>query len=424
MEEPIIAELKSSSLQLLESFGNPQFYVSLFCIGAALSVAWLMAYLIRNRVAQQFMEHPPRKIDAEFVLKPLALTGPVLAILYLSVSKPFAAQHGSPEWVEAALHLTLAYLIARIITLVIRFRPMAYFIATIIMAIAILDVTGFMQSTSTYLDAMSFQVGKVKISVLGLINGIIVLALVLWVAGVLSRTLESYLRRTSSLSYNGRELTVKFFRIFLYFVALMIGLSFMGVDLTAFAVLGGALGVGIGLGFQQLTSNFVSGITLLAEKSVRIGDLVELGTETGWVRQLNLRYMLIETLDGKELFIPNQDFASTRIINWTHSNYKARITINVTVAYGSKPQQVIDILCACAKAHPLCMTDQKPNAFLKEFADNGLNFTLNFWIGDVRDGRFAPQSDVMIAILQEFEKAGIEIPYPQRVVHMTTAKAG
>ncbi|MFO0390203.1 MAG: mechanosensitive ion channel family protein [Alphaproteobacteria bacterium] len=409
---------ESSFAHFAESLSTPQFYLSMFGIGLAVSVAWLMAFLIQKRVRQRLREKPPQKIDAEFIIKPLSLLGPLLGIIYLNVAKPFIYEYGSKLWVDAAVSLTLAYLFAKMVILILGFRAIGYFIATLIMLMAGLEVSGLLATITAYLEAISFTLGKFKLSMLGIIKGIISLVIVFWAAGALSKTLESYLRRSSSLSYNARELTVTFFKIFLYFVALLITLSYADVDLTAFAVFGGALGVGLGLGLQKIASNFISGVGLLMEKSVQVGDLVQLGEDTGWVRQLNIRYMLIETFDGREIFIPNEDFANSRVTNWTHSSKKARVTIPVTAAYGSNPQQVIDILVMCASLHARCTKDPAPAAVLREFAENGLNFELTFWVDDVREGRYNVQSDVMIAVLEKFKDVGIDIPYPQRVVHI------
>ena len=257
---------------------------------------------------------------------------------------------------------------------------------------------------------MGFDIGQFHISILNLFHGLFILVIVFWVAGVLSRTLESYLRRSSSLSYMARELSVKFFRIFVYFMAFMITLSAIGVDLTAFAVFGGALGVGVGLGLQKITANFVSGITLLMEKSIKIGDLIEIAGNAGWVRQLNIRYALIETPEGKEILIPNEELISTRVINWSHTSNTARVDIKVTVPYDANPSKVRDLMLSAARAYPLCLKNPPPNCWLREFADNGLQFLLIFWIPDVHEGRYGPQSDVMMAILDKFSKEGIIIP--------------
>lgn len=295
-------------------------------------------------------------------------------------------------------------------------KKLLLFIAVIVAITIALNLTGFMSPVTAYLDSLAFEIGKFHFSMLNLIHGLIILVIVFWLAHLSSNTLESYLRRSSRLTYNARELTVKFFRIFVYFVALMITLSAIGVDLTAFAVFGGALGVGIGLGLQKITANFVSGITLLLEKSIKIGDLIEIGTESGWVRQLNVRYMLMETFDGRELMIPNEELTSTRVTNWTHTHNQARVEVKVGVAYNTDLKLAQKLMLAAALEYPKCLKDPEPKCWLREFADSAVNFQLVFWVPDVRDGRLGPQSDVMFAIYEKFKAHGVEIPFPQRVV--------
>ncbi|MDE3060180.1 MAG: mechanosensitive ion channel [Pseudomonadota bacterium] len=400
--------------EFIAALGNPDFYIEVTLIGIALALAFIMAILIRRRFVAHLKAHPPKRIDAEFITRPLLLLGPLLALLYLSVIKPLAEEYSSTggDWTDATIQLCIAWLIAKAVLLIVRSRPVAWFIAIVVMIVGVLRATGFIHSTVVYLKSMGFDIGQYHISMLNLVHGVVILVVVFWIAGALSRTLESYLRRSSALSYNARELVLKFFRIFLYFLAIMITLSALGVDLTAFAVFGGALGVGIGLGLQKITANFVSGITLLMEKSIRIGDMLEIGGQTGWVRQLNMRYTLLETPDGREVLIPNEELMSTRVINWTHSSNHARIEIKVNVSYASDPAKVRELMTQAAREHKLCLKDPAPNCYLREFGENAMQFQLFFWIADVQEGRLGPQSDVMISILDKFRKGGIAIPCP------------
>lgn len=297
-------------------------------------------------------------------------------------------------------------------------KKLLLFVTAVVAIVMTLNITGLMAPITKQLDSLAFDIGNFHLSLLSLVQGLIILVIVLWVARLTANTLEAYLRRSPYLSYNARELTAKFFRIFVYFIALMIALSAIGVDLTAFAVFGGALGVGIGLGLQKITSNFVSGITLLMEKSIKLGDLVEVGNVSGWVRQLNVRYTLIETFDGREVMIPNEDLASTRVSSWTHSHNMARVEVPVGVAYGSDLRLVQKLMVEAAEEHPKCVKSQETRCWLREFGDSSVNFLLVFWVSDVREGRFGPKSDVMFAIFDKFKQHGIEIPFPQRVVTM------
>lgn len=398
----------TSKEEVLIAAGNPDFYIGLTFIAVSLLLAWFVAFLIRRKTKQQLAAHPPKKIDSEFITRPLSLLGPLLALLFLSAIKPFSEQYANGgDEVQAVMHVCLAYLAARCVLLLIGSRLVSWLLAFVIMAVALLDVTGFIKSITAALSATAFEIGKFRISLLNLIHGLIILVVVFWGAGVLSRTLESYLRRSSHLSYNARELTVKFFRVFVYFVALMITLSVLGVDLTAFAVFGGALGVGIGLGLQKITANFVSGITLLLEKSIKIGDLVEVAGNTGWVRQLNIRYALLETADGRELLIPNDDLISTRVTNWTYSNDHARVDITVILPHNANIKRARQLMLDAAQQYKNYLHDPAPSCYVREFSLQGIVLLLSFWIPDVKEGRYGPQSEVMLSILEKFRAEGI-----------------
>jgi len=411
----LAAKFATRKDELLAALANPDFYIEWMLIGIALVLAWLVALLIRRHVGKRLAEKPLQRIDPEFITKPLSLLAPLLALLYLGIIKPLAesyAKSGGGDGTELVMQLCIAWILAKCVLLIVRSRPMAWFIAVVIMVIATLRATGFIRSTAAYLNSMAFDVGQFHLSMLHLVRGSVILVVVFWVAGLLSRTLESYLRRSSSLSYNARELTVKFFRLLIYFIALMITLSALGVDLTAFAVFGGALGVGVGLGLQKITANFISGITMLMEKSIQIGDLIEVGGVTGHVRELNIRYALIAAADGREILIPNEELLTTRVTNWTHTSNNARIDVKIGVAYKSDPAKVIALMLEAAGEHKFCLKDPPPSCFLREFGDNALIFLLTFWIPDVQDGRMQPQSEVMMAILEKFKKAKIGIPCP------------
>ncbi len=407
---PLAKKIFLTQKELLEALSGSDFYIEWLLIGGALALALLFSVLARRRLKQHLKEHPPKKIDVEFIVKPVQLLSPVLAMICLSGVRPFVAEFGG-AWIDAVSQLCLAYMFAKGARMIVRSRMIGYFIAIIIMTVAVLDVTGFTPSLTAYLDARAFEVGKFKISALKLIYGVVILVIVFWMAGISSSTLESYLRRSSGMSYSARELTVKFFRIFVYFVALLVTLSAMEVDLTAFAVFGGALGVGIGLGLQRLTANFVSGITILVEKSIKIGDLIEVAGNTGWVRQLYIRYALVETFDGRELLIPNEELVSTRVTNWTYTTDQARIEIIVRVTYESDPAKAKAMMLEAVREYPRSLKYPEASCVLKEFGDVGLVFSLTFWIADVKKGRADPQSDVMFAILDKFGKAGIEIAH-------------
>lgn len=406
---PIVKKISETRQELWGALFKNDFYLELMLVGIAIALAILVSYAIRFRTNIYLQAHPLKKLDKEFVTKPLAILSPILAYLFLNFIKPIAIEYSKNSVItDAAIQLCIYYIVAKLVLLIIRSRLVASFIAFVIMVIAVLDVSKFREGITGYLSDTSLHLGTFKLSLLNLVNGFVILVLVLWIAGLLSSTLESYLRRSSALSYNARELFVKFFRIFIYFVALLIALSVFGVDLTAFAVFGGAIGVGIGLGLQKITANFLSGITLLMEKSIMIGDLIEVAGNSGHVREMNIRYALIETPDGRELLIPNEELTSTRVTSWTHNNERARVEIKVTLDYGTDAKAAIKHMLEMAKAHPRCLKSPEPTCWLREFNDTGMLFLLTFWIGDVHEGRNTPQSEVMLNILDVFRRENIK----------------
>jgi len=194
------------------------------------------------------------------------------------------------------------------------------------------------------------------------------------------------------------------------------------IDLTTLKIFSGALGIGLGFGLQKIASNFISGIILLMEKSVEQDDLVEMGDgTTGFIRRSSARFTVIETFDGKEVMVPNEDFITNRVVNWTYSDTKGRIEIPIGVAYGSDIQKAHDLILEAATENPLCISDPAPFCYLRNFGDSSVDFILHLWIADVTGGRWKTQSQVMFEIWRKFKANEIEIPFPQRDLHLKSS---
>lgn len=395
--------------RLQEAMLDPQFYAETtgLAIAAFLGILTAMA---GARLLRKFHARytGPFDISSELVEHIIHLLNPICVIILISLWSPLAGQYiGANTLSDEALTLTGTWLLVRLIFAIVRARSVAWIISIIIIILSILSATGFLPITTKYLSDMAFQIGKYRISMLNLIHALIIFVVVFWLAGTLSKGLRTYLTRFPQLNYSTRELITKLFTVLVYFTAFMITLSALGVDLTALAVFSGALGVGIGLGLQKLTANFVSGVTLLVERSIKIGDIVEIGNITGTIRQLQMRYALIETADGRELMVPNEELISTKLTNWTYSNQHARIEISITIEYHSNVKLAQKLMLEAALAHPKCQEDPEPFCVLQEFTDIGMQFLLTFWIPDIRDGRLKPQSEVMFAIVERFRANGI-----------------
>ena len=294
-------------------------------------------------------------------------------------------------------------------------------LAFFIIAFLSLGLLDYLQPIKIFLDSesLSFIVGDSRFSAYLITKTILTTFILFWLTGIFSEFGETYIKNVEKLKIGNKALVAKIFQILIYFLAFMLGLDILGIDLTAFAIFSGAIGIGIGFGLQRIASNFISGLILLFEKSVENNDLIELVDGTyGFVRYIGARYTLIETFQGKEIMIPNEDFIINRVTNWTYSNHNGRVEIVIGVSYDSDIEEVMGLILESAKEHPRCINNPQPVCYLREFADNSVNFLLLFWVADVTLGRYEPQSDVMRTIWKRFKEHNITIPYPQRDLHI------
>ena len=282
-----------------------------------------------------------------------------------------------------------------------------------------LSFTGHLDALITFMDRISFKIGTYRFSIVSLFKGIIALTILLWVAGVANKFVRFFIGRFSKLRTSNRELAAKACQIAIYFVLFMVALDVMGIDLTALAVFGGAVGVGLGFGLQKVASNFISGLVLLMEKTVEVGDVLELESGLyGHVRQIGARYTMLETLDTKEVMVPNEELITTKVTNWTYTNPTGRMEIKVGVHYESDLDLARTSLVEALGEHPRILKQPEPQALLDEFGDSSVNFRVLFWMDDVSYRYFQVKSEVMFAIWNKLKEVDIEISYPQRDVNI------
>ncbi|MFY0636362.1 mechanosensitive ion channel family protein [Maricaulis maris] len=288
------------------------------------------------------------------------------------------------------------------------------------------STTGHLDIAREYLGApmLTFSVGSLSINAYDALRGMLVLVLVFWTTAIISALVEGRLKKLTRMRTTTRILITKIFQIALYVIAFLVTMDLIGLDLTTLTIFSGALGIGLGFGLQKIASNFISGLILLLERSVEQDDLIELPDGvTGFVRKSSARYTLIETVDGKEILVPNEDLITNRVTNWTLTNTRGRIEVAVGVSYGADLEQAQALILEAAREHPSTIDDPAPQCFLRNFGDSSVDFTLLFWIEDVVKGRWAPQSEVMFTIWRKFRDAGIEIPFPQRDVHLKSSSS-
>lgn len=286
----------------------------------------------------------------------------------------------------------------------------------------VLWVSGLLPMLLEALDQIHWKIGSSPMSVRTLLEGIVtagaVLILSLWVSSMIEARL---LRSATGGELSVRKAISNATRALLMFVGLMLALSAVGIDLTALSVLGGAIGVGIGFGLQKLAANYVSGFVILAERSMRIGDSVRVDGFEGSVTDIRARYTVIRSQQGRESIVPNEMLMTARVENLSLADTRLWLSTTVTVGYDSDVELVMRLLREAASAQPRVLRDPAPSAALSAFAADGLEFTLGFWLADPENGQLNLRSDVNVAILRALRDHGIEIPYPQRVVHARNA---
>jgi small-conductance mechanosensitive channel len=281
-----------------------------------------------------------------------------------------------------------------------------------------LHITGLLPQLIAFLEEVSFPVGKQQINLWLLIQGIATLIIALLIALWLGDLVESRLARAEGMDRNLRVVFSRIAKAVLVLLAILIGLPLLGIDLTTLSVFGGALGVGLGLGLQKIASNYVSGFIILLDRSIRIGNVIAVGSDRGQVTKITTRYTVLSSVTGIEALVPNEVLVGSVVLNESYSDRQVRVPMRVQVAYSSDLERAMVILAEAARSQPRVLADPPPKAFVVEFADSGITLELGFWIRDPEDGSLSLRSEINLAIWREFKAAGIEIPSPQREVRL------
>jgi small-conductance mechanosensitive channel len=292
------------------------------------------------------------------------------------------------------------------------------FIATAIWIGLALHLTGFLPEILDAMDELSFHAGKLKISLLTILSGILSILVTLMAAMWLGRVLETRVMATEHLDMNLRVVLSKLFNALLVVLGILVALPLAGIDITVLSVFGGALGVGIGFGLQKIASNYVSGFIILLDRSIHPGDSLTVDGRFGTVSQLTARYMVLKGLDGTEAIIPNETLISSTVINHSYTNRHIRVGISVQVGYQSDLERAMEIMKEAATQQSRVLADPETKVFLKSFGDNGIDLEMSIWINDPEEGQLGLKSDINLKIWRQFQAAGIEIPYPQRDVRI------
>jgi small-conductance mechanosensitive channel len=396
---------------------------ALFFQLAVITAAFLFAWGFRA-ATRSWSDRLAQRIAARFrsLRIPAELHGLVTfcyAWLVLAIAERGIAQLGGERrLVGIAASLTGLWIVLRASALLLRDALLARAVATIAWVVFSLDVVGLLAPTEETLDNLAITIGTLRLSVFLLLKAVLIVAILLWVAHSLARVIGTRLQRVNALSPSVQILSANLVRIALLSVALLLGLNAVGIDLTAFAVFSGAVGVGVGFGLQKIVSNFVSGIILLLERSIKPGDVIEVGSTFGSVTYLGARYASVRGRDGKEYLIPNENLITNEVINWSYSSPLVRLDAKFSVAYGSDLHSVRDLAVDVARRTDRVLASPRPVCHVTGFGDSAVDMVLRFWIEDPTNGITNIKGEILLGLWDAFNEKRIEIPMPQREVHI------
>ncbi|MDH3240599.1 MAG: mechanosensitive ion channel [Alphaproteobacteria bacterium] len=326
--------------------------------------------------------------------------------------------------IQAVVSLLAAWVAVQFISLFIRNRGSARLVGLIVWVLAALNILDLLDPTIKLLDAAAIQLGGFRLSVVVVIKGLMLFAVLLWVAMILSHTIEKRVATSEVLSPSVRVLTSQFAKIILVTLAVVVALASVGIDLTALAVFTGALGVGAGFGLQKVVANLFSGIMLLLDRSIKPGDVIAVGGTYGWVNFMGARYLSLITRDGTEHLIPNENLITNAVENWSYSNEFLRLKIPIGISYKSDLGRAIELVLEAAAEVERVLDEPQSACLVKGFGDSSVDLEARIWINDPRNGVSNVKSQVLLNVWNKFHEHGVEIPFPQRDLHVKSGLEG
>jgi len=399
---------------------SPWFYLQFGLMLAAAGIAFATDAAIRARVDMtSFAMGWP--LPLRHLGRVLASSASTAVFAVLVIAARIAMYHST--WpsrsylLVVAAKLALAWLVIRLVTSVIRNAFIVKLVSLSAWIVAALSIIGQLDPAIDALDSVSIVLGGLRLTPLLVIKLGALLVAALWLTNIASNFAESRINSSTDLTPSIQVLLVKMIRMGLMVLAITIAMGAVGINLSALAVFSGAVGVGIGIGLQKIVANFISGIILLADKSVKPGDLVTIGDSTGRISAMKTRYISVAAGDGREFLIPNEDLVTQKVVNWTYTDKNTLVKVMFGTNYDADPKLVCKLAVDVGAAARRAIKGKPPNCILTEFAEAGMKFSLTFWIADP-DGMDNVKSDVMLALWEVFKREGIRVPYPVREIHI------
>ena len=412
----IIEFLHAAARSVGAEVTSPWFYLQLGLVMAGAGAAFAAGAAIRSQVDMASLaERWPAPLKQFMrVLVGCASTAVFALLMALARAAMLVWTWPSRSYLlSVAANLALAWLVIRLVTSGIRNSFIVRVVSLSAWLVAALSIVGRLGPTIDALDSVSVVLGDLRLTPLLLIKLGILLVVALWLTNIVSNFIDSRIARSGDLTPSVQVLLIKMIRTGLMILAITVAMSAVGINLSALAIFSGAAGVGIGFGLQKIVANFISGIILLADKSVKPGDLVTIGDSTGRINEMKTRYISVAAGDGREFLIPNEDLVTQKVTNWTYSDKNTLVKVIFGTNYDADPRLVCKLATDVAVAAVRAIKNKPPNCILTEFAESGMRFSLTLWIADP-DGMDNVKSDVMLALWDAFRRETIKMAYPVR----------
>ena len=420
-------EIHNLIVDLLTDLQNINVLWEVGVVAISLTLAWWMARLLRGRLASV---PPTAHPDAKFKIGVGGLNRVIypLSALVLVVLGRAVVERFQPEvhLLNLAVALLFSLMLVRVVVYVLRHAfgasaLMRYWERAIAWTIWVglaLHITGLLPEIEALFDSYAFHVGKQRISVLNIVQGLLAVAITVVIAVWAGRLIEGRLMAAHGLDANLRVVLSKTAKTLLVIAAVMVALPAVGIDVTVLSVFGGAVGVGLGFGLQKIASNYLSGFAILLDRSISLGALVTIDGHYGEVTKLTSRYVVVKGGDGTEAIIPNETVITTVVINHSYSDRRVQVNVPIQVSYEGDVERALELMMETASAHPRVLSQPAPAALLTGFGDSGINLTVYMWIMDPESGKGNLQSDIYRALWKTFNSNGIQIPYPHRDIRI------
>lgn len=392
-------------------------------VAVALVLAAALAWLLKR----SFLPRIGREVGEESLWYALAAKGagylqPLLAAIALEVAAlAYCAEFPHCHLIVVCAKLAWAWLLVRLFTSFVAPGVFSWTLISIIYFLIALDILGFFDPLTQFLDRFGIQLDNVRLSLLTVFKGVMIAAFLLLFARYLCKFLEENLPKSNRLSPRQQLLLLKSSKLVLYTAVIVIALDSVGLDFYLISIFSGAFGLGLGFGLQRVVANIFSGYVILLDKSIRPGDIIETEGLHGWIESLHGRFVSMITRDGKSHLIPNEHLITNKVINWSFSHPNVRLKIPIGIAYDSDLHRAMELMLAAARKHKRVLQHPNPVAQLLGFGDSAVNLELRFWINDPQDGITNICSDIQLDIWDAFREHGIAFPFPQRDVHLKTA---